>query len=222
MKLISKPLSRVAAVVLSLALLVPAAACHKGAQNAVSTTDTAQKTEVTTEVRVGALIGPTGVSMAKIATEGKTFADAYTDDTSSYVNTYKTDYADEPTQMVAKISSGELDIACVPTNLAAKLYKVTKGNIRTAAVSTLGVLYLVDTSGQVSLWRKVSFSLPSACPERTAWKSEIIPAAAEVFWNILCSVHQTSPVFTALQSASRGAFSSSSSRVDRGPSMVLL
>ena len=150
MKLISKPLSRVAAVVLSLALLVPAAACHKGAQNAVSTTDTAQKTEVTTEVRVGALIGPTGVSMAKIATEGKTFADAYTDDTSSYVNTYKTDYADEPTQMVAKISSGELDIACVPTNLAAKLYKVTKGNIRTAAVSTLGVLYLVDTSGQVS------------------------------------------------------------------------
>ena len=87
--------------------------------------------------------------MAKLATEKKSIAGLYKDETAEYANTYVADYVDEPTQMVAKLSSGEVDVACVPTNLAAKLYKVTGGNVKVAAVSTLGVLYLIDTTGEV-------------------------------------------------------------------------
>ena len=143
-----KTISRISAVVMSLAMVVSLAACGSEKAEDVSSAANEVKT-VSTEVKVGALFGPTGVSMAKLATEKATIADAYSDGENQYTNTYVADYVDEPTQMVAKISSGEVDIACVPTNLAAKLYKVTKGNLKVAAVSTLGVLYMIDTSGEV-------------------------------------------------------------------------
>ncbi|MBQ1555675.1 MAG: ABC transporter substrate-binding protein [Clostridia bacterium] len=143
-------ISKVLATIVSLAMIAALASCA-GKNDKVSGSDAdAPKTQVTTTVNVGALIGPTGVSMAKLAAQEKTFAEAYSDDSSEYVNTYKTVFAEEPTQMVAMLSSGEADVVCVPTNLAAKLYKVTTGNVKVAAVSTLGVLYFIDTSGEVS------------------------------------------------------------------------
>ncbi len=142
-----KTISRISAIFMSLAMVVSLAACGSEKKDEVSSS--AEVKTVSTEVKVGALFGPTGVSMAKLAKEKATIADAYSDGANEYVNTYAADYVDEPTQMVAKISSGEVDIACVPTNLAAKLYKVTNGNIKVAAVSTLGVLYMIDTSGEV-------------------------------------------------------------------------
>ena len=145
-----KTISRISAIFMSLAMVVSLAACGTEKPAANDEASSAQEINtVSTEVKVGALFGPTGVSMAKLAMEKATIADAYSDGTNEYVNTYAADYVDEPTQMVAKLSSGEVDIACVPTNLAAKLYKVTNGNIKVAAVSTLGVLYMIDTSGEV-------------------------------------------------------------------------
>lgn len=143
-----KTISKMTAAFLSLAMVVALAACGSKTDDTVSDSDSG-KSQVSTEVKVGALYGPTGVSMAKLSSEKATFADAYADDTNKYVNTYEASFVDEPTQMVAMLSSGEVDVACVPTNLAAKLYKVTNGNIKVAAVSTLGVLYMIDTSGEV-------------------------------------------------------------------------
>ena len=144
-----KAISRISAIFMSLAMVVSLAACGTEKKDDVSSEATTERKTVSTEVKFGALYGPTGVSLAKLAKEKATIADPYTDDSSEYVNTYAADYVDEPTQMVAKLSSGEVDVACVPTNLAAKLYKVTNGNIKVAAVSTLGVLYMIDTSGEV-------------------------------------------------------------------------
>ena len=144
-----KTISKISAIILSLAMAVSLAACGAEKKEDVSSAATAELKTVSTEVKFGALYGPTGVSMAKLAKEKATIADAYSDSENTYANTYVADYVDEPTQMVAKISSGEVDVACVPTNLAAKLYKVTNGNIKVAAVSTLGVLYMIDTSGEV-------------------------------------------------------------------------
>ena len=144
-----KTISKISAIILSLAMAVSLAACGAEKKEDVSSEATAELKTVSTEVKFGALYGPTGVSMAKLAKEKATIADAYSDSENTYANTYVADYVDEPTQMVAKISSGEVDVACVPTNLAAKLYKVTNGNIKVAAVSTLGVLYMIDTSGEV-------------------------------------------------------------------------
>ena len=44
---------------------------------------------------------------------------------------------------------GELDIACVPANLASVLYNRTDGGIVTLAVNTLGVLYIVENGNSV-------------------------------------------------------------------------
>ena len=52
--------------------------------------------------------------------------------------------------------------------------------------------------------------------------SAIIFPRPMVDWNRFCSVHHTSPVSTALKSASRGLLSSSSATVWSSPSMVLL
>ena len=143
-----KTISKLSAIVMSLAMMLSLAACGDEKKEDVSSQAGEVKT-VSTEVKFGALYGPTGVSFAKLANAKATIADPYTDSENSYTNTYVADYVDEPTQMVAKISSGEVDVACVPTNLAAKLYKMTNGNVKVAAVSTLGVLYMVDTSGEV-------------------------------------------------------------------------
>lgn len=144
-----KTLSKITAAFLSLAMVVSMAACSSSESNDTSSVASGETKQVSTEVNVGALYGPTGVSMAKLATEKTTFADAYSDDSSEYVNTYNTTYVNEPTEIVAMLSSKKLDVACIPTNLAAKLYKVTNGNIKVSAVSTLGVLYMIDTSGTV-------------------------------------------------------------------------
>lgn len=145
-----KKLSKITAVFLSLAMLVSLASCGSKKENGTSSSADKDTRQITTEVKVGALYGPTGVSMAKLATEKDTFADAYKDDAGEYINTYVTTYANEPSEMVGKLTSHEVDVACIPTNLAAKLYKATNGNIKVAAVSTLGVLYMIDTSGSVN------------------------------------------------------------------------
>ena len=51
---------------------------------------------------------------------------------------------DDPTKAVAAITGGSADIAAVPTNLAATLYKKTSGKVQVLAVNTLGVLYMLD------------------------------------------------------------------------------
>ena len=54
--------------------------------------------------------------------------------------------ADEVTPALIK---GELDMACVPANLAAVFYNKTGGDIEVLAVNTLGVLYIVETGESV-------------------------------------------------------------------------
>ena len=55
--------------------------------------------------------------------------------------------ADEVTPLLIK---GELDMACVPANLASTLYNKTKGEIVTLAINTLGVLYIVEKGDTVN------------------------------------------------------------------------
>jgi len=55
--------------------------------------------------------------------------------------------ADEVTPLLIK---GELDMACVPANLASVLYNKTEGEIVTLAVNTLGVLYIVENGNAVA------------------------------------------------------------------------
>ncbi|MPM55789.1 hypothetical protein SDC9_102586 [bioreactor metagenome] len=55
-----------------------------------------------------------------------------------------------PDDVTAKIISGEIDIAAVPTNLAAVLYNKTEGGVSVLAVNTLGVLYVLENGDSVN------------------------------------------------------------------------
>lgn len=87
-------------------------------------------------IRIATLNGPTGMGMTKVMNDGNENYD---------ISLYQS--ADEIT---GKIISGDLDIACVPSNLAAVLYTKTEKNISLLGMNTLGVLYIVENGNTVS------------------------------------------------------------------------
>lgn len=91
-------------------------------------------------VSVGALKGPTGMGMAPLMEENSL---------AKTKNTYDFMIAGSPDQMVAGLTSGELDIAAVPSNMAATLYQKTEGQIRVLAINTLGVLSLLEKGNEI-------------------------------------------------------------------------
>ena len=90
-----------------------------------------------TEIRIAALKGPTGMCMVKLA------------DKQNYPN-YTVSIEASPDALNPRIISGEVDVAAVPVNLASVLYNKLDGDISVLAVSTLGVLYVVEAGSEVN------------------------------------------------------------------------
>lgn len=90
-----------------------------------------------TEIRIAALKGPTGMGMVKLA------------DKQNYPN-YTVSIEASPDALNPRIISGEVDVAAVPVNLASVLYNKLDGVISVLAVSTLGVLYVVEAGSEVN------------------------------------------------------------------------
>lgn len=93
-----------------------------------------------TTFRMAGLKGPTTIGMVNLMAEAQ-------------AGTARHDYqmtmygaADEIAPLLIK---GEIDIALVPCNLASILYNKTQGAVQVAAINTLGVLYVLDTNGEV-------------------------------------------------------------------------
>ena len=86
-------------------------------------------------VRAAAFTGPTGMGMAPLMQADREVTS---------LNDYEFMLASSPDQIVPLLVRGELDIACVPANLAAVLWNNTQGKVRVLAVNTLGVLYIAS------------------------------------------------------------------------------
>ena len=97
-------------------------------------------------VRVAALKGPTAMGMVKLMSDSDAAAESGEETTG---NTYDFTLAASADEVSPKLMQGELDIACVPANLASVLYNRTDGGIFTLAVNTLGVLYIVENGNSV-------------------------------------------------------------------------
>ena len=91
--------------------------------------------EDTAPVNVYALKGPTGIGMVKIMNDND--------------GTYSFNLVGAPDEVVAAIASGSADIAAVPTNLAATLYQKLSGGVQLVALNTLGVLHILDKTGEI-------------------------------------------------------------------------
>lgn len=114
-----------------------------------------------THINVGALKGPTGMGMSKLmvdAKDGKT------------ANDYEFEVFAAPTEVTGLLLNGELDIAAVPTNLAATLYNKSGGKIKIVALNTLSVLYVLEKGNTIESFtdlegKKIYASGKGATPE---------------------------------------------------------
>ena len=88
-----------------------------------------------TDIRVGSLKGPTTMGLVNLMKESEQ---------GTTRNSYTFDMQTDPTVIVGKMVSGELDIACVPANVAAVLSKKVEGGVTVLDINTLGVLYFVS------------------------------------------------------------------------------
>ena len=91
-------------------------------------------------VNLAVLQGPSGVGAAKLLADS---------DAGETANDYAYSILADNTEIVAGLSSGSLDIAAVASNVAANLYNKTNGGIQIAAVSGLGVLYILENGNTV-------------------------------------------------------------------------
>lgn len=106
-------------------------------------------------LRVAALKGPTAMGMVKLMDDSKPVTEAVKElekeheDVVTSGNLYDFTLAASADEVTPLLIQGELDMACVPANLASVLYNRTKGGIVTLAVNTLGVLYMVENGNAV-------------------------------------------------------------------------
>ena len=91
---------------------------------------------------VAALKGPTAMGLVKLMSDAENGG--------AVSNDYTFTLAGSADEITPQLMRGELDMACVPANLAAVLYEKTQGEIVTLAVNTLGVLYLVENGDTVA------------------------------------------------------------------------
>ena len=90
----------------------------------------AENTADKTVVRVAALQGPTGMSVAHMMTEND--------------GSYELTLAAAPAEVNALVISGQVDIASVPINVGAVLYNKTEGGVKALALTTRGMLYVLE------------------------------------------------------------------------------
>lgn len=117
---------RVISILLTGIMLLSMAACKKEAEPA--------------DINIAVMTGPTAIGLVKVMSDNEA---------GEAKNKYHFSVYGTADEISTGLMKGELDVACVPCNLASVLYNKTKGEIITAAINTLGVLYLVEAGETV-------------------------------------------------------------------------
>ena len=139
-----KSLSLALALLLALSLT----ACGAKQEEPAPVEPPAQETPVQEETpaeapvttRIAALKGPTAMGLVKLMSD---------DPQSANGPLYDFALAGAADEVTPSLIKGDLDMACVPANLASVLYNKTEGQIVTLAVNTLGVIYIVENGNAV-------------------------------------------------------------------------
>jgi NitT/TauT family transport system substrate-binding protein len=87
-------------------------------------------------IKLATLAGPTGMGLIGVINDDS--------------GKYEVEILSMPDQITPKIISGEVDFATIPSNLASVLYNKTEGAISIVGINTFGVLYIMDTTGEVA------------------------------------------------------------------------
>ncbi len=92
------------------------------------------------DITVACMTGPTGIGMAKLM---------YDNEAGTTQNNYTFTVAAAATDITGKFLKGEINIASVPTNVAATLYNKSEGKVRMLAVNTNGVLSILENGNSI-------------------------------------------------------------------------
>lgn len=135
--------TKISAMLLTIAMLLSLAACGGNNQSSASSGAASSSAGEATPAAytIAALKGPTAMGLVKLMQDAKTGE--------GLTNQYTFSLAASADEVTPKLIQGELDMACVPANLAAVLYQKTEGQIETLAVNTLGVLYIMENGNAV-------------------------------------------------------------------------
>ena len=87
-----------------------------------------------TPANVATLAGPTGMGLIQLF-----------DNAAYNVNLFTS-----PDQITPKVINGEMDVATIPSNVAAVLYNKMQGGVSIVGVNTMGVLYIVENGDTVT------------------------------------------------------------------------
>ncbi|MEG0291474.1 MAG: MqnA/MqnD/SBP family protein [Anaerovoracaceae bacterium] len=124
-----KNISKIIVPLLVIVLIVTLFGCNKAS-------------DVSSTINIATLKGPTGLGMVQLM-----------DNTDKYnVTTYES-----PDEITSKILNGDVDIAAIPSNMAAVLYNKTGGKIVAISPNTLGILYLTENkTNKVSSFKDIN------------------------------------------------------------------
>lgn len=92
-----------------------------------------------TTVNIGMLKGPTGIGAIQIMSEAE----------AGNYEGYNCTLTPDVTDIVAKLTNGDLDIGALPTNTAVNLYNKTNSDIQMIDINCLGVLYILENGDSI-------------------------------------------------------------------------
>lgn len=93
------------------------------------------------DVNLYVLAGPTGIGAVNLRAKAEAGE--------HLSNNYHVTMTGANDEVVAAVSNGQADIACVATNLASVLYNKTSGGVKVLAVNTLGVLSILTNGTEL-------------------------------------------------------------------------
>ncbi|MPL99469.1 hypothetical protein SDC9_45687 [bioreactor metagenome] len=139
-------LKRYLALLLVFAMILGLSACSLFAASSPSQSPAAASPSASaspsadnrTAVNLTLLKGPTGVGAAKMLSDN---------DAGLTANNYKVTVSSDNSEVAARLTSGQTDIAALATNVAANLFNKSGGDIKLLALNTLGVLYILERGG---------------------------------------------------------------------------
>lgn len=116
------------------------------------------------DIRVYTLNGTTGFGMAKMMEDAENGAFEW--------ENYQFEVKSDASEILAALTSGDADIAALPTNAAATVYNKTQGGVKILAINTLGCLYLVNSG---------STEISSISKSKLSGKTVYVPAQNPTF-----------------------------------------
>lgn len=142
-------MKKILALMLALMLALTLVACGNNANNDANVNDDTvgeniENNDTPAEpvtVNIASMKGPTTMGMVKLMSDSEAGLTA---------NNYLTTIYGAADEIVPLVVQGKVDIANVPANLAAVLYKKTEGAISVLDINTLGVLYVVETGETIT------------------------------------------------------------------------